>query len=220
MRDDNQGFFSFKKMIIVQFVKSTYFIGFMGINICAFVLLLDKFLFHVKMIPDIGVLGRQPILWPILFLAIHLFWRLFCEGVVIVFRIYEMLVSIESKMKEGRMKEGRMIEGRMIEGRMIEGRMKEGRMIEGRMKEGRMAEGRMAEGRIAEGRMAEGRIAEGSMAEGRMIEEKLAKSIKPETPSKTIRSRKDFKKWKASRLRRYPNKQEEKPDEGKSDNVS
>jgi len=36
-----------------------------------------------------------------LFLAAHLFWRLFCEGLVVVFRIYEMLVSIESKMKEG-----------------------------------------------------------------------------------------------------------------------
>jgi hypothetical protein len=72
-----------------------------GINLSALVLLLNQFIFHIIMIPEIEFLERHPLLWPILFLAAHLFWRLFCEGLVVVFRIHEMLVSIESKMKEG-----------------------------------------------------------------------------------------------------------------------
>ena len=95
------GFFSFKKMISVPFVRSIYLLFFVGINLSALVLLLNQFIFHVIMIPDIEFLERHPLLWPILFLAAHLFWRLFCEGVLIVFRIYETLVSIESEMKNG-----------------------------------------------------------------------------------------------------------------------
>jgi hypothetical protein len=95
------GFFSFKKMVTVPFVRSIYFLVFVGINLFALVLLLNQFIFRIIMIPEIEFLERHPLLWPILFLAAHLFWRLFCEGLVVVFRIYEMLVSIESKMKEG-----------------------------------------------------------------------------------------------------------------------
>jgi len=95
------GFFSFKKMVTVPFVRSIYFLVFVGINLCALILLLDQFIFHIIMIPEIEFLEQHPLLWPILFLAAHLFWRLFCEGLVVVFGIYEMLVSIESKMKEG-----------------------------------------------------------------------------------------------------------------------
>jgi len=95
------GFFSFKKMVTVPFLRSIYFLVFVGINLYALVLLLNKFVFHIAMIPEIEFLGRHPLLWPILFLAAHLFWRLFCEGLVVVFRIYEMLASIESKLKEG-----------------------------------------------------------------------------------------------------------------------
>ena len=99
------GFFSFKKMVTVPFVRSIYFLVFVGINLYALVLLLNKFVFHIAMIPEIELLERHSLLWPILFLAAHLFWRLSCEGLVVVFRIYEMLASIESKMKEGGMTE-------------------------------------------------------------------------------------------------------------------
>jgi hypothetical protein len=95
------GFFSFKKMVTVPFVRSIYFLVFVGINLFALVLLLNEFIFHVIMIPEIKFLERHPLLWPVSFLAAHLFWRLFCEGLVVVFRICEMLVSIESKMREG-----------------------------------------------------------------------------------------------------------------------
>jgi hypothetical protein len=95
------GFFSFKGMFTVPFVRSIYFLVFLGINLYALVLLLNRFVFHIIMIPEIEFLERHPLLWPILFLAAHLFWRLFCEGVLIVFRIYETLVSIESEMKNG-----------------------------------------------------------------------------------------------------------------------
>jgi hypothetical protein len=99
------GFFSFKKMVTVPFMRSVYFLVFVGINLYAVVLLLDKFVFHIAMIPEIAFLERHPLLWPILFLAAHLIWRLFCEGLVVAFRIYEMLASIESKMKQEEMTE-------------------------------------------------------------------------------------------------------------------
>jgi hypothetical protein len=95
------GFFSFKKMVTVPFVRIIYLLGFLGINLYALVLLLNRFILNIITIPEIEFLGRHPLLWPILFLAIHLLWRLFCEGVLIVFRIYETLVSIESEMKKG-----------------------------------------------------------------------------------------------------------------------
>jgi len=95
------GFFSFKKMVTAPFVRTIYFLVFVGINLSALVLLLNQFIFHIIMIPEIEFLERHPLLWPIFFLTAHLFWRFFCEGLVVVFRIYEMLVSIESKMKEG-----------------------------------------------------------------------------------------------------------------------
>ncbi len=147
------GFFSFKKMLTVPFVKSVYFVVFMGINLCAFVLLLNQFIFDVILIPEIPFLERQPFLWLVLFLAAHLFWRFFCEGVIVVFRIYEMLVSIESKMKEEEALE-------------------------------------------------------------------LTEAIKPETLPKKLRSRRDFRKWKESRLHLFSSKQTTKPNEVKSDNVS
>ncbi len=149
-----EGFFSFKKMFTAPFVRFIYFIVFMGINLCAFSLLLNRFVFHIKIIPEIGILEKYPFLWPIFFLAIHLVWRLLCEAVAVVFRIYETLVSIESRMKEGGMIE-------------------------------------------------------------------LTEAIEPETLPKTIRTRKDFRKWWRDRILRMPlNKQEEQYDEGKSDNVS
>jgi hypothetical protein len=94
------GFFSFKKMLTVPFVRTIYFLVFVGINLVALILLLKQLVFHIVMTPEIEFLERFPLLWPILFLAVHLFWRFFCEVLVVVFRIYEMLVSIESRMKE------------------------------------------------------------------------------------------------------------------------
>jgi hypothetical protein len=99
------GFFSFKKMVAIPFVKSIYFLVFLGINLSVLVLLLNQFIFRIITTPEIEFLERHPLLWPILFLAAHLFWRLFCEGLVVVFRIHEMLVSVESKMKEGEVTE-------------------------------------------------------------------------------------------------------------------
>ncbi len=99
------GFFSFKKMVTIPFVKSIYLLVFVGINLSALVLLLNQFVFHIVTTPEIAFLEQHPLLWPILFFAAHLFWRLFCEGLLVVFRIHEMLVSVESKMKEGEVTE-------------------------------------------------------------------------------------------------------------------
>jgi hypothetical protein len=89
-------------------VRIIYFVVFLGINLCALVLLLNQFVFRIIVIPEIAFLESQPLLWPILFFALHLIWRLLCEAVVVVFKIYETLVSIEFTMKEGGMPESTM----------------------------------------------------------------------------------------------------------------
>jgi hypothetical protein len=102
------GFFSFKKMVAVSLVRIIYFVGFLIINLCTLLLLLNQFTFHIINIPEIAFLENYPLLWPILFFAFHLFWRLFCEALVVVFRIYETLVAIEFTLKEGEMPESTM----------------------------------------------------------------------------------------------------------------
>jgi hypothetical protein len=102
------GFFSFKKMVAVSSVRIIYFVVFLGINLGALVLLLNQFIFRIIVIPEIAFLESQPLLWPILFFALHLIWRLLCEAVVVVFKIYETLVSIEFTMKEGELPESTM----------------------------------------------------------------------------------------------------------------
>jgi hypothetical protein len=102
------GFFSFEKMVAVSFVRIIYFVVFLGINLGVLVLLLNQFIFRSIVIPEIAFLESQPLLWPILFFALHLFWRLFGEAVVVVFKIYETLVSIKITMEEGEMPESTM----------------------------------------------------------------------------------------------------------------
>jgi hypothetical protein len=92
-------------MVAVSLVRIIYFVGFLVINLCTLALLLNQFVFRIIVIPEIAFLENQPFLWPILFFAFHLSWRLFCEAVVVVFRIYETLVSIEFTLKEGEMPE-------------------------------------------------------------------------------------------------------------------
>jgi hypothetical protein len=99
------GFFSFKKMVAVSLVRIIYFVGFLAINLCTLGLVLNQFVFRIVVIQEIAFLENQPLLWPIFFFASHLIWRLFCEAIVVVFRIYETLVSIEFTLKEGEMPE-------------------------------------------------------------------------------------------------------------------
>jgi hypothetical protein len=109
------GFFSFKKMVAVSLVRIIYFAGFLGINLCTLALLLNQFIFRIIVIQEIAFLENYPLLWPILFFPFHLIWRLFCEALVVVFRIYETLVSIELALKEGEMSESMMaIEPKML----------------------------------------------------------------------------------------------------------
>lgn len=101
-------------MVAVSFVRIIYFVVFLGINLGALVLLLNQFIFRIIAIPEIAFLESQPFLWPILFFSLHLVWRLLCEAVVVVFKIYETLVSIELTMREGELPESTMsIESKM-----------------------------------------------------------------------------------------------------------
>lgn len=103
MKEDNKrGFFSFKKMITVPFMKVIYLTGFIGINLCALFLWLYPFLLDQIGMKKIEILEKYKFgweIWVILFFVIHLFWRLFCECILVIFRIYETLISIDSEMK-------------------------------------------------------------------------------------------------------------------------
>lgn len=102
MKENKIGFFSFERMIAVPFIKLIYLLGFIAINLCLLLIFLYPFLLTLISIPKIEILEKyqfHPTLWIALFLLAHLLWRLFCEGIIIVFRIYEILFYIFSQIR-------------------------------------------------------------------------------------------------------------------------
>jgi len=102
MRKGKRGFFSFEKMITIPFIKLIYLLGFIGINLSLLLILLHPFLLIHKWFPKIELLERYKfnfVIWIVLFLLAHLLWRLFCEGFIVIFRIYEILSFIVSEVR-------------------------------------------------------------------------------------------------------------------------
>ncbi len=108
MGKNKRGFFSFEKMITVPFIKLIYIVGFIVINLSLLLILLYPFLLTQIAIPKIEILERyrfNPAIWIALFFFAHLIWRLFCEGFIVIFRVYETLFFIVSEIrgeKEGK----------------------------------------------------------------------------------------------------------------------
>ena len=79
-------FFSFRDMITSSWVKFIYFIGAIVITVYGTVFLCDLTTWNLIAGLSLLVLG-------------NLLWRIFCEGMIILFSIYENLVSINETIK-------------------------------------------------------------------------------------------------------------------------
>jgi hypothetical protein len=103
-----RGFFYFKTMITGPFLTVVYLIGFIGINVGflggVIAILFGNYegFLQKQFFPLFGRYLGTPfklvLLWVIFCFIAHFVWRLFCEGIIIIFRIYEMLVSIDRKL--------------------------------------------------------------------------------------------------------------------------
>ena len=76
-------YFNFKNMISNSLVKILYFLGFIGLTLSG-----------------VGLIGNGEVEIGLSLLVFgNLFWRLFCEGIIIVFSIHENLVSISKDLE-------------------------------------------------------------------------------------------------------------------------
>jgi len=106
--EKRRGFFSFKTMITGPFLTVVYLIGFVGINVGflggVIALLFGNYEGFLQKQPFplfgryLGTPQKLLLLWLIFCFIVHFVWRLFCEGIIIIFRIYEMLVSIDGRL--------------------------------------------------------------------------------------------------------------------------
>ena len=87
----SSGFFSFQIMISGKLIKSLYTIGMIIITLFGII-----FIFIGSDIPE----GEYFILGGVAAIILGNFiWRIFCEGLIIVFSIHETLVSILNELK-------------------------------------------------------------------------------------------------------------------------
>ncbi len=86
------GFFSFDKMLSVSLIKILYILGALGIIIFSIVIFIRG--------SQARYGGSAILLSGVAYLVLgNLLWRIFCEGIIIIFKIHEKLSEIERKMK-------------------------------------------------------------------------------------------------------------------------
>ncbi|HCX73032.1 MAG TPA: hypothetical protein DHM37_04870 [Candidatus Cloacimonas sp.] len=86
------GFWSFDKIVSGSLIKFLYALGAIGITIFSFVM------FSNASQSKYGGTGLFLLGLGYLILG-NLFWRIICEGIIIIFKIFEKLNQIESKLK-------------------------------------------------------------------------------------------------------------------------
>ena len=77
------GFWSFDKMVSESLIKILYILGLLSITISGFLMFQNSDLIFLGIV--IIVLG-------------NLLWRIICEGIIIIFKIFEKLNQIEKKV--------------------------------------------------------------------------------------------------------------------------
>ena len=80
-----EGFFSFGTMVSGSLIKILYIIGILLITISGFILMSQD--------DDLVLLGL------ILIVVGNLFWRIICEGLIVIFSLHETSVSILKELK-------------------------------------------------------------------------------------------------------------------------
>lgn len=83
-----KGFFSFQKMISATLIKILYVIGLIMLTISGIVLIIQGFSgdFLLYLGEGLGVI-----------IIGNLFWRMLCEGLIVIFSIHEAVVTITNK---------------------------------------------------------------------------------------------------------------------------
>jgi hypothetical protein len=76
-------YFNFKSMVSPVLIKVIYFLGFLSLTVSGVVMMTRN----------------QPLEGLSALVFGNLLWRITCEGIIIIFRIHESLVSIEEKQK-------------------------------------------------------------------------------------------------------------------------
>lgn len=93
-RKKQNGFFSFQKMITLKIIKVFYILGLGIITLYGVLIIL---LYDITGIYDDDMrilLGLAVIIFG------NLFWRLFCEGAVLFFKIYDVLKDIYNRLEK------------------------------------------------------------------------------------------------------------------------
>ncbi len=80
------GFFSFRTMISPHLIKIIYVLGMMGLSIIGFGMIVYAEPAAMWMGPAVIVLG-------------NLLWRIFCEGLILLFSMHDILGSIDKELK-------------------------------------------------------------------------------------------------------------------------
>ncbi|WP_286826690.1 DUF4282 domain-containing protein [Microcystis sp. LSC13-02] len=80
MNNSWQDFFTFRKMVSITIIKFLYILG----------------LFLITL-GGLGVLFQQPLAGIATLIIGNLYWRIFCEALIIVFSIHQELVKLNSK---------------------------------------------------------------------------------------------------------------------------
>ena len=86
------GYWSFDKMVSGSLIKVLYVLGALAITIFSVIMLING--------SQARYGGSTVILLALVYLVLgNLFWRIVCEGIIIIFKIFEKLNQIELKIK-------------------------------------------------------------------------------------------------------------------------
>jgi tetratricopeptide (TPR) repeat protein len=88
--EDNIGYFSFNAMISPAIIKVLYVLGAIALIVFGIIIIADNH-FYLDNPTLIGVL---------VILGGNIVWRLFCESLILMFRVYDKLKSINDKLEK------------------------------------------------------------------------------------------------------------------------
>jgi hypothetical protein len=96
---EEEGFLSFRRMISPSLIKLLYVLGAIGITIAGVVTIIGAIEAHRSYWGGTGVMWAG-IFWGIGIIVLgNLLWRVFCEGLILLFGIHDLLDSIERRFQ-------------------------------------------------------------------------------------------------------------------------
>lgn len=94
-----EDFFAFRKLISVGLIRGVYVLGMIGISISGILAIIGSIEARRGFFGD-GTVMWGGILWGLAVLIFgNLLWRIFCEGLILLFNLHEVLVSIKTRVE-------------------------------------------------------------------------------------------------------------------------